>query len=164
MTEWQNHGKRLEPVIPDQDLKTMRSQLYNSDPLPSELHRFFWEYDQQRIDIQKHCELIMARLMVRGDRQAMTWLRKVYSGEKIRDYLFRKGWKVLPLRELNYWALVGGVSDRQRRELLQKAKKIDPVWRNRLGHCSMTLCFNRFPDLIIALSCVIGCHSWKVLL
>lgn len=76
----------------------------------------------------------MARIMARGDWQAMVWLRKVYSVEKIRNFLFRKGWKVLPPRELNYWALVGDVSDRKRRELLRKARKTDPVWRNRLVH------------------------------
>ena len=112
----------------------MSSQLDNFGPLPPDLYRFFWEYDQQRIDIRKHRELIMTRIMARGDWRAMTWLRKVYSGKKIREYLFRKGWKILPPRELNYWALVAGVSDRKRRALLEKAKKSDPVWRNRLGH------------------------------
>ena len=112
----------------------MSPQPDNAGRLPPGLYRFFWEYDQQHIDIHEHCELIMTRIMARGDRQAMTWLRKIYSGEKIREYLFKKGWKVLPPRELNYWALVGGVSDRQRRELLQKAKDTDSVWRNRLGH------------------------------
>ena len=102
--------------------------------LPSGLYRFFWEYDRQSLDIRKHCELIMARIMARGDRQAMVWLRKVYSEEKIRNFLFKKGWKVLPPRELNYWALVSGVSERQRRELLQKAKDTDSVWSNRIVH------------------------------
>jgi len=102
--------------------------------LPSGLYRFFWEYDRQSLDIRKHCELIMARIMARGDRQAMVWLRKVYSEEKIRNFLFKKGWKVLLPRELNYWALVSGVSERQRRELLQKAKDTDSVWSNRIVH------------------------------
>ncbi len=112
----------------------MSPQPDNASRLPPGLYRFFWEYDQQRLDIRKHCELIMARIMARGDQQAMVWLRKVYSEEKIRNFLFKKGWKVLPPRELNYWALVSGVSERQRRELLQKAKDTDSVWRNRIVH------------------------------
>ncbi|HHD56181.1 MAG TPA: hypothetical protein ENK89_00685 [Desulfobulbaceae bacterium] len=112
----------------------MSTQPKTINQLPSNLYRFFWEYDQQCLDIHQHCELIMARIMERGDWWAMVWLRKVYSEEKIRNFLFKKGWKVLPPRELNYWAFVVGVSERQKRELLQKAKNTDPVWRNRIVH------------------------------
>jgi hypothetical protein len=110
---------------------TMDSQP-NNNQLPPHLYRFFWEYDQQVIDIHKHCELIMARIMARGNWQSMIWLREKYSVKKISNFLFRKGWKVLPPRELNYWALVGGVSDRKRKELLWKARKTNPIWRNRI--------------------------------
>ena len=106
----------------------------NNNQLPSYMYRFFWEYDQQKIDIHKHCDLIMTRIMARGNWQSMVWLRKIYSVNRIKKFLFGKGWKVLPLRELNYWALVGGVSDQQRKELLRKARKTNTIWRDRIVH------------------------------
>ena len=112
----------------------MNHQANKNNRLPPNLYRFFWEYNQQEIDIHKHYELIMARIMARGNWQSMVWLREIYSGKKIRDFLFRKGWKVVPPRELNYWALVGGISDRKRKELLRKASKTNPIWRDRIVH------------------------------
>lgn len=105
----------------------------NNQLLPH-LYRFFWEYDQGVIDVHDHADLIMARLMARGNRQSMIWLRKIYSGKQIRDFLFRKGWQVLPLRELNYWALVAGIADGEKKKLLQKARKANAIWRDRFVH------------------------------
>lgn len=102
--------------------------------LPSYLHRFFWEYDPQALDIHKHASLIMARLMERGSWQAMVWLEKAYSPEVIAYFLSDKGWRVLPSREVNYWALLSGMPEDTKKQLVLKAEKRDAVWGKR-GAC-----------------------------
>jgi len=99
--------------------------------LPSHLQRFFWEYDPQVLDIKKHADVIMARIMERGSWQAMMWLRKVYPSEVLADFLSDKGWRVLPPREVNYWALVSGMSEEAKARLIVKAKTRDAVWGKR---------------------------------
>jgi len=69
--------------------------------LPSYLHRFFWEYDLASLDIHKHADVIMARIMERGSWEAMVWLKKTYPSEVIADFISDKGWRVLPPREVN---------------------------------------------------------------
>ena len=101
--------------------------------LPPWLERFFWEYQADRLDVDEHGDLIMARLMARGDWQAMTWLRDKKQKKKRRAFLLKRGWKLLTPRDLNYWALVSGISARERRELVERARRHpDPSWRNRL--------------------------------
>ena len=101
--------------------------------LPSYLQRYFWEYDPQALDIHKHANVIMARVMERGTWQAMLWLREKYSVEEICSFLYSKGWKVLPPRELNYWALVGRIPEQERKELLKKVRETDSTWRDRIA-------------------------------
>jgi len=112
----------------------MNPQGKKTNPLPDTLYRFFWEYDQGVIDVHDHADLIMARLMARGNRHSMAWLRKMYPEKQISDFLLRKGWKILPLRELNYWSLVAGLADGEKKKLLQKAREADVIWRDRLVH------------------------------
>ncbi len=59
----------------------------------------------------QHADTIMGRIMERGNWQAMRWLRRVYHVNQIVSYLERRGKKVLPPREVNYWALVSGVPE-----------------------------------------------------
>ena len=102
-----------------------------SAQLPTFLHRFFWEYDPEKIERNKHADLIKSRIMERGSWQAMVWLKSAYSDEELMDFLCRKGNRILPLRELNYWAMVSGVSDEMRKRWLKDATKGKNIWKER---------------------------------
>ena len=71
--------------------------------LPEFLAAFFWEYDPQTLDLERHAEVIIGRLMARGDWAAMRWLRQTYPPARLAAFLATRGRRVLPPRELNYW-------------------------------------------------------------
>ena len=106
----------------------------NNSGIPKFLHRFFWEYDPDKIDTIEHADLIKARIMERGTWQAMTWLKEVYSDAEREEFLSRKGIKVLPPRELNYWAMVSGVSDNIRKKWLKQAVREKNPWKERSAY------------------------------
>ena len=116
-------------------LSAISYQLNTINPqLPKFLHRFFWEYDPEKIEKDKHADLIKSRIMERGSWQAMVWLKSAYSDAELMDFLCRKGKKILPLRELNYWAMVSGVSDEMRKKWLKDAMKEKNIWKERNAH------------------------------
>ena len=102
--------------------------------IPKFLHRFFWEYDPDKIDRIKHADLIKAKIMERGTWQAMTWLKEVYSDAEREEFLSRKGIKILPPRELNYWAMVSGVSGNKRKKWLKQAVREKNPWKERSAY------------------------------
>jgi len=103
----------------------------SNNSLPECLHPLFWEYDIATIETQLHGQLIMERIMERGSWAAMQWLRENFTLDSLRDFLKQRGKRVLPLRELNYWALICGVPGRTRRQWLvwREAKK--SIWAQR---------------------------------
>jgi len=76
--------------------------------LPPDVARLFWETDPARIDLRRHRDYVMERVMSRGGWVAMRWLRETYSAEELGDFLRRKGGRLAP-RERAYWSLIAGV-------------------------------------------------------
>ncbi len=99
--------------------------------LPEFLRPLFRECELEEIDVNRHSDFIMARVMERGNLEAMRWLRKTYESEEMISFMERRGRLVLPLRELNYWVFVAGVSDEKRRLWLDEAARKKCVWRDR---------------------------------
>lgn len=99
--------------------------------IPEFLHRFFWEYDPEEIDIHKHSDLIINRIMERGTWKAMFWLRSTYSQKMLSDFLYRRGSKILPFRELNYWALICDVPEETRQSWIRSRRQNQDVWQAR---------------------------------
>jgi hypothetical protein len=73
--------------------------------LPPDVARLFWDIDPERIDLRRHLDYVMERVMSRGGWVAMRWLRATYPLEEIGDFLKRKGRRLAP-RELAYWSLI----------------------------------------------------------
>lgn len=101
--------------------------------IPEFLHPLFWDYRVGQMDVRKHADAIMDRIMERGTWDAMCWLRKVYDSDQIVSYLKRRGKRVLPPREMNYWALVSGVPKDQRAAWMEEARKPLNVWKDRFS-------------------------------
>ena len=109
----------------------MHSRKMKDNQLPQYLHRFFWEYDPDALETDRHADLIMDRIMERGSWRAMQWLCTAYSGAMIARFLSKKGWRLLPPREVNYWALVSGMPEEEKKRVVQKAIQPDAVWSQR---------------------------------
>lgn len=112
----------------------IENQFRNDMKLPEFLFPLFWEYDPGIIDIVKHSGLIMYRIMERGSWTSMVWLQRTYSKDQLVSFLEKRGNRILSSRELNYWALISGISPEKRRKWLEEARERSHVWRSRHSH------------------------------
>ena len=99
--------------------------------LPEFLHGYFQEYEPSVISLEKHAGLVTGRIMERGTWRAMLWLRRTFSDAELRDYLQTRGRKILPARELNYWALICGIPEKTRNDWLREIKCRKDTWSRR---------------------------------
>ncbi|HEX7671443.1 MAG TPA: hypothetical protein VF395_17740 [Polyangiaceae bacterium] len=76
--------------------------------VPDEVARLFWDVDPASVDLDRHRDYVMERIMDRGTWEAMRWLRRTYPREALADFLLRKGKRLIAPRERAYWALVSG--------------------------------------------------------
>lgn len=97
------------------------------------LYPLFWEYDPGTVDVVKHADLVMGRIMERGGWAAMCWLRKTYTTEQLVSFLERRGKRVLPIRELNYWAVITEIPEEKKQMWFKEARKAPYVWRRRVS-------------------------------
>ena len=77
-------------------------------PLPAEVARLFWDVDPATVDLDRHRDYVLERVMARGGWTAMCWLRSAYAPDVLADFLRRKGSRLAP-RELAYWAVIAGI-------------------------------------------------------
>ena len=117
--------------VPPRKVKAMNEKTHESSELPEFLRPLFWEYDFGKIDIRRHADSIMHRIMERGDWQAMCWLRNAYSNGRIVSFLERRGKRVLPPRELNFWAFVSGIPEEIRETWIDESLEKSTIWERR---------------------------------
>jgi len=110
------------------------SKFRNNMKLPEFIFPLFWEYDPETIDIVKHAGLIMGRIMERGSWASMLWLQRTYSKDQLVSFLEKRGNRILSSRELNYWALMGGIPSEKRQKWLEKARGRNDIWGSRHSH------------------------------
>lgn len=102
--------------------------------LPESLYPLFWEYDVTTIDTVRHTDVIICRIMERGTWAAMEWLLQNFSKSEIAGFLERKGKRLLPPRELNYWAMVCDLPSDKRHKWVKEARENRNEWRSRVAH------------------------------
>ncbi len=78
-----------------------------SSSIPDHLKRFFWDTDISRIDIRKKPLWLVARILDKGDIQAIDWLRQTFSDDDIRQTLTSS--RDVSLRSASFWARIYGV-------------------------------------------------------
>jgi hypothetical protein len=81
---------------------------------PDEVARLFWDTDPGAVDLERHQDYVMERVMSRGGWVAMRWLRETYPADALADFLRRKGQRLAP-RELAYWSVIAGIEVPSRR-------------------------------------------------
>jgi hypothetical protein len=103
--------------MPPHSIEAARSaERYNrivSAALPPEVTRLFWDVDPEAVDLRRHADYVMERIMTRGTWAAMCWLRAQYGREELADFIRRRGERLAP-RDRAYWALIAGVAAHQR--------------------------------------------------
>ena len=109
----------------------MNKSSKNNLGLPESLFPLFWEYDPLGIDLIKHASLIIGHVMERGSWASMIWLQKTYSRDQLASFLEKKGHRILPPRELNYWALVSDIDPVKRGKWLKRIREKPDVWEDR---------------------------------
>ena len=110
------------------------SKLDDNAKIPKFVFSLFWDYDPESIDIFKHADLIIGRIMERGTWVSMLWLWETYPKKKLVSFLEKRGRRVLSPRELNYWAFISEVSPEKRKIWIKESREEPHVWRFRHAH------------------------------
>ncbi len=83
-----------------------------NEPVPDCVTRLFWDVDPAELDLDRHADYVLERVMSRGSWEAMRWLRRRYAPGVLADFLSRRGDRLTP-RDVAYWSLVSGSSAAQ---------------------------------------------------
>ena len=76
--------------------------------IPAELAWLFWDVDPETIDLERHRDYVLERIMARGNWEAMRWLARHVERPALADFLLRKGHRLAP-RERAFWSLIADV-------------------------------------------------------
>jgi hypothetical protein len=71
--------------------------------LPRRLYSFFWEVNPKQVDLRRHAEYVIERLLEHGDLSAIRWLLKTYSERQIVRVVKRS--RQLSRKTANFWRL-----------------------------------------------------------
>ena len=93
--------------------------------LPAFLRPLFWDVPLSSLDVDRHEELILGRLLEFGDRQAIGWVSRTYPRDRLAAFVRGRGQELLTRRAWGFWASLLGVPPRESR----KAR-----WRHRGRH------------------------------
>ena len=73
----------------------------------AELRRYFWDSDVEALDIRRHRKYIIDRILEMGDEQSVTWMKKMFSAQDIRERV--RDSRQLSEHSRHFWQLVFGL-------------------------------------------------------
>lgn len=73
--------------------------------LPDGADQLFWDVAPESIDLERHQNYVIERVMTHGTWTAMWWLRETYPQATLATFIRERGHR-LPAREAAYWALI----------------------------------------------------------
>ncbi len=76
--------------------------------IPVDLAWLFWDVDPGAIDLVRHRDYVIERVMTRGDWYAMRWLVEHVEKSELAAVLRRRG-HVLTPRGRAFWSLMAGI-------------------------------------------------------
>ena len=82
--------------------------------IPRSLAPCFQEYNLERLDPALHGDLILERVLARGDRQELRWLFGTYGRDRIQEWVAHMGSRRLPWRRYNLWCVLLGLPTARR--------------------------------------------------
>lgn len=71
--------------------------------IPEQFRPLFWDVKFENIHMDTHARFIIERLLEYGTWEGILFLRGIYGDERIRDYILKRGYKVLSKKTLNFW-------------------------------------------------------------
>jgi hypothetical protein len=83
--------------------------------LPVFLRPFLWSYDLNKMDKEKHKNIIIKNILDYGTKEATDWLWENYSREEIQEAIrksIRADWSK---KSINLWSLIYEVEPREDR-------------------------------------------------
>jgi hypothetical protein len=95
--------------------------------LPRRLYSFFWDVDPKQVDLRRHAEYVIARLLEHGDLGAIRWLLSVYSERHIARVVRQS--RQLSRKTANFWRLRFGIPQSEICALSRRARPTpDPFY------------------------------------
>ncbi len=83
--------------------------------LPSFLRPFLWSYDLEKMDKEKHKQIIIKNILDSGTKQAIDWLRENYSKKEIQEAIKNSVKSDWSKKSINLWSLVYKVEPKDSR-------------------------------------------------
>ncbi len=72
--------------------------------IPASLHQFFWDIDVTKLDPEKKPYFVIARLLDKGNVEAVKWVRRNFNAEAIRETL--QNYRDFSLQTATLWGLI----------------------------------------------------------
>ena len=103
--------------------------------VPPSVRRLLHEFDlPAELDGAVWVRAVSERVMARGMWADMLWLVRTFGRERLAGFLSERGHRVLPARELRYWATVCHVPERVVDGWVAAARERSREWR-RMSPC-----------------------------
>jgi hypothetical protein len=74
--------------------------------LPAHLKCVFWDYRFDQLSWERDRDLVIARVLQRGDWEAIQWLRTSVPADELRQWILSREGRGLDARRLRFWELV----------------------------------------------------------
>ena len=72
--------------------------------IPKHLRHYFWDINVDKLDPEKKPYFVISRLLDKGNVEAVRWVRKQYSEDKIKKTLIN--YRDFSLKSASFWALI----------------------------------------------------------
>ncbi len=82
--------------------------------IPLSLKPFFQEYDFDKLDVERHRDLVIERTLGYGNRREVRWLYQRYGRHAIAEWVRERGSRLLSRRRFEYWRTVLDVDEYKR--------------------------------------------------
>ena len=98
--------------------------------IPGGVRKLMWEYDQGLLSASGGIPgAVIERVMAHGGWAEMQWLLTNVSRRRLRRFLMDRGSRVLPARELSFWALACDVPEPTAARWRREARQREKSWR-----------------------------------
>ena len=97
--------------------------------IPQAVRALLWEYRTEEELGREQEDVVLERVMQRGGWAEMRWLTRTFDRRRLRDFLARRGHRVLAPRELRYWSFIAGVPDDEQDAWVAGARRREREWR-----------------------------------
>jgi len=99
------------------------------ESIPARLKPLFWDVPFGSLKLDKDRDLIIRRLLDRGDWEAVQWLRTQFTDRALRNWLLERRGAGLSPPKLRFWQLVLGLPERDVDDWLRGGAR--QVWDQR---------------------------------